>query len=271
MAYEKPNPRETWTPKTGLGKKVLSGEITSIDEIFRKNYVIRESEIVDYLVPNIEEEIIYIGGMPGKGGGKQRTPLRITTRMHQSGRKRTLHALVAVGNKNGLLGIGYTTGKDAMSAINKATRIAKLNIIPIRRGCGSWECECRTPHSVPFEADGKVGSVKVVLKPAPRGIDLCVASEIRKIMRLAGIKDLWAKSSGQTDTRINFIMANFEALKNLNRMKTTPDYIKATGMCEGTSSVAPAAAEKETEEEVKKESTEEIIDETIAKLDVETV
>ncbi len=249
-------PIESWTPKTSLGKKVMSGEITSIEEIFKKNYVIKESGIIDFLVPNLEDEIIFIGGMPGKGGGKKRTPLRITTRMHQSGRKRTLHALVAVGNKNGLLGIGYATGKDALSAITKASTQAKLNIIPIRRGCGSWECECKGAHSIPFKTRGKVGSVLVQLIPAPRGINLCVAPEIKKLMRLSGIRDLWAKSRGQTDTRINFIMANFSALKNLNRMKTTPDSIKTTGMLEGPDTTI-TQPEKEAEEEPKQEVKEE--------------
>ena len=270
MRYEKET--KPWTPKTSLGKRVMSGEITSMEEIFKKNYVIKESEIIDYLVPNIEDEIIFIGGMPGKGGGKKRTPLRITTRMHQSGRKRTLHALVAVGNKDGLLGIGYATGKDALSAITKATTQAKLKIIPIRRGCGSWECECRGAHSIPFKTQGKVGSVKVRLIPAPRGIELCVAPEIKKIIRLAGIRDLWTKSMGQTDTRINFVMANFSALKSLNKLKTTPESIKTTGMIEGpnTAIIRPKAEpetkeveepekqpiEKETPKETKKEEKE---------------
>ncbi len=248
MRYEKET--KPWTPKTSLGKRVMSGEITSIEEIFKKNYVIKESEIIDYLVPNIEDEIIFIGGMPGKGGGKKRTPLRITTRMHQSGRKRTLHALVAVGNKDGLIGIGYATGKDALSAITKATTQAKLKIIPIRRGCGSWECECRGAHSIPFKTQGKVGSVKVRLIPAPRGIELCVAPEIKKIIRLAGIRDLWTKSMGQTDTRINFVMANFNALKNLNKLKTTQESIKTTGMTEGpnTAITRPEPVKEESEQ-----------------------
>ncbi len=255
MKYEKEI--KPWTPRTSLGKRVMGGEITSIEEIFKKNYVIKESEIIDYLVPNIEDEIIFIGGMPGKGGGKKRTPLRITTRMHQSGRKRTLHALVAVGNKDGLLGIGYATGKDALSAITKATTQAKLNIIPIRRGCGSWECECGGAHSIPFKTQGKVGSVKVRLIPAPRGIELCVAPEIKKIIRLAGIRDLWTKSMGQTDTRINFVMANFNALKSLNKIKTTQEAIKTTGMIEGPNTAIIKKEEKpETKETQKEEKSE---------------
>jgi len=219
-----------WIPRTELGRKVMNGEIKSIHQIFELGYVIREPEIIDYLFPNLSEEIIYIGGMPGKGGGKMRTPLRITTRMHRSGRRRTIHALMTVGNKNGVVGVGYAIGKDAKSAIEKAGRQARLNVMLIRRGCGSWECNCCGTHSIPFKAEGKRGSVKVFLIPAPKGISLGVADEIKKVMRLAGIHDLWMKSRGDTGTRVNFIFAVFEAFKNLNKLKADDDAIKVTGM-----------------------------------------
>ncbi len=134
--------KSNWVPKTGLGRKVMNGEITSIDEIFDKGLIIREPEIVEVLVPELETYLIRTGGMPGKGGGKSRTSVRVTTRMHKSGRRRTLHALVIAGNCNGLLGMGYATGEDAQRAIQKAERQAKLHMVPIRRGCGSWECGC---------------------------------------------------------------------------------------------------------------------------------
>src|SRR3989344_8042015 len=230
---EKPNPLLNWTPKTDLGRKVLAGEITSIMQIFENGQVIRESEIVDILVPELEEEVIYLGGVPGKGGGKRRTPLRTTARMHQSGRKRSLHAMVVVGNKNGLVGIGYEYGLNARTAMEKAAKKAKLNITYIRRGCGSWQCGCSAPHSIPMKTESRIGSVEVRLMPAPRGAELKVASEIKKFMRLAGIKDMWAKSRGQTDTRLNFVKANMEALMKLNRVKLTDEQRKKLGIIEG--------------------------------------
>ncbi len=219
-----------WIPRTDLGRKVANGEIKSIHQIFDMGYVIREPEIIDFLTPTLSEEILYIGGMPGKGGGKMRTPLRITTRMHRSGRRRTIHALMAVGNKNGVVGIGYAIGKDAKSAIEKAGKQARLNVMLIRRGCGSWECNCCGTHSIPFKALGKRGSVKVTLIPAPKGIKLGVADEIKKVMTLAGIRDLWMKSRGDTGTRVNFVMAVFEAFRNLNKLKADENAIKVTGM-----------------------------------------
>ncbi len=219
-----------WIPRTELGRKVMNGEIKSIHQVFELGYVIREPEIIDFLTPALAEEIIYIGGMPGKGGGKMRTPLRITTRMHRSGRRRTIHALMVVGNRNGIVGIGYAIGKDAKSAIEKAGKQARLSVMLVRRGCGSWECNCCGTHSIPFKAKGKRGSVKVVLMPAPKCIGLGVADEIKKVMRLAGIRDLWMKSRGDTGTRVNFVLAVFEAFKNLNKLKADENAIKVTGM-----------------------------------------
>ncbi|MCK5043099.1 MAG: 30S ribosomal protein S5, partial [Candidatus Aenigmarchaeota archaeon] len=234
---EKKDVKETWVPKTELGRKVMNGEIKTMDEIFERGFVIREPEIVDYLVPDIRDEVIQIGGNPGKGGSIRRTPIRFTNRMHKSGRRRSIHALVAVGNGNGILGLGYATSKDVPSTIANAVKKAKVNVIPIRRGCGSWECQCMSHHSLPFKTEAKCGSVHVTLMPAPKGIGLCVAKEAKTIMSLAGITDAWGKSRGQTKTRLNFVKAIYGALKKLNKVRVSEDAKKSTGMIEGSVNV----------------------------------
>lgn len=221
-----------WIPRTSLGREVKDGNIKSIKEIFEKRLIIKESEIVDILVPDLKEEIMLIGGTPGKGGGKKRTPMRATTRMHEAGRRRTIHTFVCIGNEDGLLGYSYTKGKDMLSTLNKTRRQAKLNIFPIRRGCGSWECQCGTNHSIPFVMRGKCSSVHVKLIPAPKGLNLCADSEIKKILRLAGIKDMWIKSHGQTGTSINFLFAIINAFEKLNAFKVNEDYISSVGLDE---------------------------------------
>ncbi|MGB9831584.1 MAG: 30S ribosomal protein S5, partial [Fervidicoccus fontis] len=106
----------------------------------------------------------------------------------------------------------------------KAITNAKLNIVPIRRGCGSWECMCGSPHSVPFITRGKSGSVEIVLYPAPKGTGL-VAGDIAKIvLRLAGIKDVWSKSFGETRSTYNFAKATYNALKNTYSFVTQDDW-----------------------------------------------
>lgn len=223
---------EGWKPKTTLGKKVLAGEITDIDKVFSEGIKILEPPIVDILLPNLEKDVLFIGGSTGKGGGIRRTPFKRTSRMHKSGRRYRMSVMAVVGNKNGYVGVGLSSSPPGkhQKAIAKATNKAKLNIIPIARGCGSWECLCGIHHSIPFAVEGKSGSVIVKLIPAPKGIGLCVADEIKKIMTLAGISDIWCRSRGNTKMRINFAKAVFNALKKLNVYKLKPDFEKKVGM-----------------------------------------
>ncbi|MEM7821202.1 MAG: 30S ribosomal protein S5 [Candidatus Aenigmatarchaeota archaeon] len=206
---------EAWVPKTTLGKKVLNGDISNIDDILNSGEKIMEAEIIDKLVPNLKDEIIMIGGRTGKGGGIERIPIRITAKMHRSGRRFKMNAFVVVGNEDGLVGIGKASAPEARDAINKAIKKAKLNIIRVKRGCGSWECGCGEEHSIPFKTEGKAGSVRVILMPAPKGVGLVADDESKKILRLAGIKDVWVKSFGNTGMRINLISAIFDAFKKL--------------------------------------------------------
>jgi len=90
-----------------------------------------------------------------------------------------------------------------------------MKVIRIKRGCGSWECGCGGEHSIPYKTKGKSGSVCVVLMPAPKGLGLVANDELKKLLRLAGIKDVWVKTFGNTRMRINLIKAAFNALKNL--------------------------------------------------------
>ena len=205
-------------PRTKLGRQVAEGAI-SINDIFESGKKIKESEIVTRLIPNLQTDIILVGGSPGKGGGSRRTPTRRTARMHRSGRRYRASAMVLVGDGEGHLGIGKASSKENKLAMDKALEQAKLNVIPIKRGCGSWECSCGGNHSIPVETQGKSGSVRVILIPAPKGIGLCANDEAKKILRLAGIKDVWTKCFGQSRSRINYTLALFDALKRMNQMK----------------------------------------------------
>lgn len=209
----------TWLPKTELGREVVQGKYKGIKEVLAKGKIILESQIVDYLVPDLAEDLIHIGGTPGKGGGIRRTPTRMTARMHKSGRRFKLTAVVVVGNGDGIVGIGKATSKEHRTAIEKALHQAKLSVISVRRGCGSWECNCGGAHSIPFKTRGKMGSVEIELLPTPMGVGIVADKESKKILKLAGIKDVRASLSGQSSTRINLALAMFEALKNLSKTK----------------------------------------------------
>lgn len=207
---------EEWEPKTEIGRLVKDGIITDIDEIFEKGTPIMELEVVDKLLPDLEEEVIDVN---------------LVQRMHKSGRKVNFRVIVAVGNKDGYVGLGQGKSREVGPAIRKAVDDAKYNIIKVRRGCGDWGCACGREHTVPFKVDGKAGSVRVTLRPAPGGVGLAVGDVAKDILKLAGIYDVWSQTSGQTQTTINFANATFDALKKLSEIKATNKNLKKLGVC----------------------------------------
>ncbi len=224
---------EEWKPKTWLGKLVKEGKITSIDEILDRGWKIREPEIVDKLLPNLKTELILVGQAKGKFGGGRRIVRKSVQKKTAEGNKPSFVIVAVVGNENGYVGFGIGKAKETVPAREKAIRNAKLNIMRIKRGCGSWECACGEPHSIPFKITGRSGSVRVIFKPAPKGLGLAVHEEGKKIFKLAGIKDIWSKSIGNTDTRINYVKAVFNALKKLSTTKTMKKFEKFAGVVKG--------------------------------------
>lgn len=193
-----------WEPRTKLGQMVKEGKIRTIDEIFAANMLIKEPEIVDALLPNLKQELLSIN---------------IVQRQTDAGEVSQFQAVVALGNEDGYVGIGIGKARQVRQAIEKAIREAKLNIIPVRRGCGSWRCSCDEPHSVPFVVEGKSGSVKIKLIPAPKGVGLVAGDVAKAVLRLAGIRDVWTKTFGDTRTTLNFALATYNALRNTYRFK----------------------------------------------------
>ncbi|RMF05954.1 30S ribosomal protein S5 [Candidatus Woesearchaeota archaeon] len=222
-----------WNPKTEIGRKVKAAEIRDIDEILDSGKPILEAEIVDILLPDIKSELLMIGQSKGKFGGGAKRIFKQTQKKTREGNKPHFATMAVVGNENGYVGIGYGKSKETVPAREKAIRNAKLGIIKIRRGCGSWQCNCKAPHSIPFKVEGKSGSVSIKLIPAPKGNGLVVEKEVAKILKLAGIKDVWAKSSGHTKTKTNLIKATMEALRKLQATKVQPQHLAALNIVEG--------------------------------------
>ena len=209
---------DAWEPKTQVGRMVKEGEITDIDYILDKGLPILEPEIVDALLPDITEEVIDVA---------------LVQRMHKSGRRARFRATVVVGNKNGYVGVGMGKAKEVGPAIRKAIAQAKLSIIRVKKGCGSWECGCGRPHSIPYAVRGRCSSVKIEILPAPRGVGLVAGDVAKTVLGLAGIKDVWTKTFGDTRTTYNFAMATFDALNRLNRIRYQPEHKKLLGIAEG--------------------------------------
>lgn len=182
-----------------------------MEEVFMGGLQLREPQIVDALLPDLQEEVININ---------------LVQKQTDAGEKSRFKAIVAVGNRDGYIGLGGGKASQVRNAIEKGAVEARLHLVPVRRGCGSWECGCGRPHSVPFLIEGKCGGVKIVLVPSPRGLGL-VASEVAKvILGLAGIKDCWTRSYGATRTIPSFAYAIFDALKKSYSLITPVDWVK---------------------------------------------
>jgi len=202
---------EQWVPKTRLGKMVQEGRITSIEEVFTGGLQLREPQIVDALLPDLQEEVININ---------------LVQKQTDAGEKSRFKAIVAVGNRDGYIGLGAGKASQVRTAIEKASANARLHVVPVRRGCGSWECGCGKPHSIPFQVEGKCGSVKIVIVPGPRGLGLVASEAAKVILSLSGVKDCWTRTYGSTRTVPSFAYAIFDALKRTYSLITPVDWVK---------------------------------------------
>ena len=191
----------SWTPKTRLGNAVMAGQIITFEQALASKLPIREVEVVDALIPNLEDEIIKVN---------------MVQRMTDSGRRVRFNVMACVGNKDGYVGLGMAKAKEVSQAIRKAITAAKLNIISVQRGNGSWESSAGPGTSVPFKINGRSASTRVTLMPAAKGKGLVIGETGKKVLDLAGITDVLSRTKGQTRTTINYAAATFNALKNLN-------------------------------------------------------
>ena len=193
-----------WEPKTRLGRKVAEGEITSMEQALESGLPLKEPEIVDQLLPGLDDEVLDIN---------------MVQRMTDSGRRVKFRCVCAVGNRDGF--VGYAEGRDDQvgGAIQKAIEVAKLNIIKVERGSGSWEDRSDQPHSLARRTKGKAGSVTVELIPAPLGLGLAASETVRNVLELAGIENAWTKSFGNTRTTLNLAKATYIALENASKAR----------------------------------------------------
>jgi small subunit ribosomal protein S5 len=203
-------------PKTHLGKMVKEGHINSLEDIFLNNYIIREAEIVDTLFPELRQEVVDVS---------------MVQRQSDSGQQKSFRVTVVVGNGEGVIGIGIGKAPEFVPAVRAAEVRAKMNITLFRRGCGSWECRCHDPHSIPFQVKGNSGSVDVTLRPAPKGTGLVTADVGKTVLRIAGLHDVWSITKGRSRTSSNFAKAFVDALTKTYDMLPPQEWQK-TGVVE---------------------------------------
>lgn len=193
-----------WKPRTRLGRMVANGQILTYEEALKTGLPIREVEIVDALLPGMTDDVLAVN---------------MIQRMTDSGRRVRFNVLCVVGNSDGYVGLAICKGKEVASTIGKAIDKAKLNLIPVMRGNGSWESGGGPGTSVPLKVTGRSGSTRVTLMPAPAGKGLVIGDYGRRVLLLAGVSDVWSRSAGQTRTTINYAQATYNALVELNKTR----------------------------------------------------
>lgn len=195
--------KESWEPRSNVGKKVKDGEITTFEEIVDMGKPVLEPEIIDVLLPDLESETLKIN---------------TTQRVTDSGKRVKFRVVTVIGDRKGHVGLGVGKSDELKPALDYAIKDAKKNMISVQMGCGSWECKCERHHSIPTKTEGKEGSTTVTLQPAPKGLGLAGNSVVRKVLGIAGVKDVWSSSHGGRNV-YNMAAATIDALDNINLLK----------------------------------------------------
>ena len=220
---------DAWKPETDLGRQVKEGKVASLNEILDSGKRILEAEIADYLVHDLQSEVLSVGQSKGKFGGGKRSIWKSTQKKTSEGNKPKFATLIIVGNKNGFLGMGYGKSKETMPAKEKALRKAKLNIVQIKR---SQTSKTGNTFTIPAKVTGKYGSSTMTLMPAPQGTGLCIENECKKVLAMAGVTDVYSRATN-SKTKYNSINACFNALKEISKLKIKPEFVKKANIISG--------------------------------------
>jgi len=204
--------KEEWIPVTKLGRLVKEGKIPTLEHVYLFSLPVKEYQIIDYFLPTLKDEVMAI------------KPVQKQTR---AGQRTRFKAYVLVGDSNGHIGLGVKCAKEVATAIRGAIVLAKLTLIPVRRGY--WGAKLGEPHTVPTKVTGKCGSVTMRLVPAPRGTGLVAAPKPKKLLQMAGTQDVYTTSRGSTATLGSFLKATFTAIGNTYSF-LTPDLWKETAL-----------------------------------------
>lgn len=122
----------------------------------------------------------------------------------KGGRRFSFSALVAVGDMNGKVGVGFGKANEVSTAIQKGVNDAKKNIfkIPLIDG------------TIPYQINARSGAGNVFMKPASKGKGVIAGGPVRIILELAGVKNILTKSLGSSNA-LSIVNATVNGLKSL--------------------------------------------------------
>lgn len=151
-----------------------------------------------------------------KFGGKREKPefdqklldLARVTRVVKGGRRFRFRATLVIGNRKGKVGVGVGKGSDVSDSINKAFNDAKKKMITVSM----------RKNTIAHDIKYKLGSAKIILKPATAGKGVIAGGAVRAVVDLAGIKDIVSKSLG-TSNKLNVARATVAALDTLSNAR----------------------------------------------------
>ena len=135
---------------------------------------------------------------------KQVVQVRRVQKVVKGGRTLRFSALVVVGERKGRVGIGIGKSKEVSAAIEKATTVAKKNIVNIPI----------VNDTIPHNTTGKFSATSILLLPAPEGTGVIAGGSARAVIELAGIKNIVTKRHGSSN-KMNCVKATMDGLLSL--------------------------------------------------------
>jgi len=132
------------------------------------------------------------------------------TKVVKGGRRFRFNALVVVGNKNGIVGIGTGKAKEVPDAIKKAVEDALKSLVDVSGAINGT--------TINHDVQVKYNSSVILLKPASEGTGTIAGGAVRPVLELAGIKDILTKSLGSNEPH-NLVHATINALTKIKTKK----------------------------------------------------
>ncbi len=130
--------------------------------------------------------------------------VRRVAKVIKGGRRFAFSALVVVGDKKGMVGVALGKSREVSSAISKAFRRARKNMVafPLYK------------TTIPYTVEGSHGASSVLIRSASKGTGVIAGGAVRAVMEVLGVRDVLAKSTGSANSQ-NVVKATINALSKL--------------------------------------------------------